>query len=282
MSLFRLWGLVSVLTRCDSETKLRSKEIDRYGPYVELCNEALDRLSTVGEQLPLRGPDELDIRFQRNDPSDIVSKYEGASSETKLRPDVGVASRVALSRIHKCRKEDFQQRPPLHCPLRWKIMLSSNEFKVFDKNHPHGIIYNLKRHIYKKDDKIAETEHNQLAVLDVPTEEEVEMGVDGQTAGSSKRSWEAASLGGGEEQPPKRAHTPRTTPTATPSGSKANSKANSKASASAKPVPVEKKTKKAIEGRVQCASYALEMLSYSAGVHHAINLLFTGMTFLFR
>ena len=45
-------------------------------------------------------------------------------------------------------------------------------------------------------------------------------------------------------------------------------------------VYTESQSKNALSVRVQCASCGLEMLSHCPGVHHAITLLFTGMSFL--
>ena len=114
---------------------------------------------------------------------------------------------------------------------------------------------------------VEEADHARLLELDATPEEEGT--VDSVSNTCSKRTHSAAHLEDSEGQAS--AKKPRTL-TGTASGSKAKSPVGE--------VTVDRQTKKAIESRVQCASYALEMLSHGAGVHHVINLLFTGMLFL--
>ncbi|KAF8182310.1 hypothetical protein BJ912DRAFT_928663 [Pholiota molesta] len=184
----------------------------RYTPYVDLCNKALDRLANAAGNLPVRkNPDELDIRFQYSDPTSIVSHPQGTTVDINRKPDVIISSRNALENAHdptgseRSAKEpfspDFAQRKQ-HLKLDWSVVLSCHEFKM-------------------------------LAMV-VRIEE-------GQEYSRRYAYWNpfwfegaiwyriSARAGGRED-------------------------------------------KKAVLGRVQCASYALQMLSYSIGVHHAINI----------
>lgn len=253
-----------VLTYCDSaEAFMDTHEKKRYGPHIELCNDLLDRLRSANGKLPIRDPDKLNIRFQRNDPSFITSDFQG-TKPVERDPDVIISSWAALSNLHE--QSDWDCTSPKK--LEWPFVLSCVEYKVHNRNNPEHVRSFPKKSFKFQKLPAEEADHARLLELDATPEEESTVDNVSNTSGS-KRSQGAANLGDSEGQAS--AKKPRRL-TGAASGSKAKPSVGE--------VTADRQTKKAIEGRVQCASYALEMLSHGAGVHHVINLLFTGMLFL--
>ncbi|KAF8881290.1 hypothetical protein CPB84DRAFT_254592 [Gymnopilus junonius] len=212
-----------------------------WSSYVRLCNDVLDRLGNLIVN-PVQCPDALNIRFQHDN----------------CYPRVVISSTVALLNAHGDPNPDFTNPPP--CQLPWQITLASNEFDVNNERYPKGVVSYLESHVFT-----SETRNNSLLNA-VGTKAMDEEGLEGhnQIHIRPKRSRDVATLGSDEEQPSIKR-------TRTPSGSKGNSPKSSPTWE----ITVEQGTKEAKARRFECASYALDMLSYGAGIHHAINLLLT-------
>ncbi|KAF8881295.1 hypothetical protein CPB84DRAFT_1735245 [Gymnopilus junonius] len=246
----------------------REHERKRYPPYVALCNKALGHLQRVdNKKLGVRPADKLDIRFQVNDPRHIFSFYQGVEVKRVERcPDVCISSKAALSTIHRCENVDFRSEVPKASRLRWCSVLSCHEFKVDKKDDPQGLNRILNEKFEYTAKSAEELGADRLEGMDPETAKGRGLGTGSQPGSTLKRGSDVADIGGGDGQRPSKklnSGTPVVTPAA--SGSQAN----------ASPGPVEKTTEEAVAGRVQCASYALEMLSYGMGVRHVINILFT-------
>ncbi|KAF8898275.1 hypothetical protein CPB84DRAFT_1157582 [Gymnopilus junonius] len=217
-----------------------------WSSYVRLCNDVLDRLGNLIVN-PVQCPDALNIRFQHDN----------------CYPRVVISSTVALLNAHGDPNPDFTNPPP--CQLPWQITLASNEFDVNNERYPKGVVSYLESHVFT-----SETRNNSLLNA-VGTKAMDEEGLEGhnQIHIRPKRSRDVATLGSDEEQPSIKR-------TRTPSGSKGNSPKSSPTWE----ITVEQGTKEAKARRFECASYALDMLSYGAGIHHAINLLLTSKFFV--
>ncbi|KDR79224.1 hypothetical protein GALMADRAFT_223463 [Galerina marginata CBS 339.88] len=256
------------------------KEPSRYGPYVLLCNDVLKRLATIGKNLEVRKPDPLNIRFRRSDPKSIISQFAGMKNIVDRKPDVIITSLAAalhadgLKEENKEAEEIFSEKPEEK--FEWEAILSSGEFKVstsgagripeggksvhLDKPFENGSPRKMLSHA-----SLANLDHEDIRVAKT---------MPGTAEGSgSKRARESEHVG--EHSSPTKKQ--RKLGPESASGSKLNSVQESAADRNSRMQAniIPKNTQEAINGRVQCASYALEMMSYSAGVHHAINLLFT-------
>lgn len=245
------------MTYCNSATALQETEAIFCSSYVRLCNNVLDRLGSVTGNLPLRDRDKLNIRFQHDD----------------YYPGVIISSAAALLNAHKNPNPDFTKAPSSQLP--WSIILLSNEFDIYKGRCPEGIM----SRVFTKEPGDPETDNSLPDEMDIHANNEEEAEEDRQIHVRSKdckRSLDVAAFAGDEEQPlAKRVHTPAVGPPETPSGLKRDSFK----SAPTWEITFERDTKASAEHRFKCASYGVEMLSCSAGVHHAINLLFTGTYF---
>jgi hypothetical protein len=236
-------------------------------------------LANAAGNLPVRkNPDELDIRFQYSDPTSIVSHPQGTTVDINRKPDVIISSRNALENAHGSSSPNFAQRRP-HLKLDWSVVLSCHEFKVHknkNKRFPEGLTQIFARPF--TNNELEDQDHEKLSQADDPATEPNEVEVDQESASLKRR----LPLDAGGAGPPSKKvrNTPEDTPS-TPTGTPSGSRVQSGTGAARKQELKQEKTQRAVSGRVQCASYALEMLSYSIGVHHAINILYTGTFFLF-
>jgi hypothetical protein len=240
-------------------------------------------LENAAENLPVRKkPDELNIQFQCSDPASNLSRPQGTTVDIKRKPDVIISSRNALENAHDFAHSkrstigrdspDFAQSPKKPSKLDWSVVLSCHEFKVHKTGVPEGLTEILETRS-TKDIQLEEQDYEQPLQADDLATEPNEVQVH-QASTSLKRKLSLDASDGGPPSKKVR-NTPDVTPTGTPSGSRAPS-----GTGSARELE-EERNKKAVLGRVQCASYALQMLSYSIGVHHAINILYSSTFFLF-
>ena len=228
---------------CDSQL-----ENERYGPYVSLCNQALQDLAVLGENLPFRHRSTLDIRFVRSDPKVIKSSYKDGESVDR-KPDVGTTSLQAARRVAKNSTESSFALAPKRA-FTWSELLMSTEFKLKVKNLS-GKFNERGGFSVTRGQTIDQDYFNSVPSPDP---------ADGfQQEASKKRTLEENTE---SERPAKMRIANRTKIPSVHSQ------------------PTESQSKNALSARVQCASYGLEMLSHCLGVHHAINLLFIGMSFL--
>ena len=283
----------NVLLREKSRRKKNEKA--RYPPLVNLCNAVLTKLQSLGVEPFKSSNEELNIRFQVNDPSHIQFQYHGTAEAVDRCPDFIASSYNALVRYSKTTSPRYDAKPPT--ALEWPIVLLSGEVKT--KVHvtlkdfkSRGELKDITNHTFTIELKPAhEEEHENLEDLDPsddegmnPGEEDDEGGNDeevnpldvpdarhSRVTSSLKRSRDVEQLGSDQDQPQAKKNRPLPTPPFSNSGS------HSFASQPTEELHAQGFGKEAVAGRVQCASYALEMLSYSVGVRHAINLLLTGM-----
>ncbi|PPQ90091.1 hypothetical protein CVT25_012255 [Psilocybe cyanescens] len=240
----------------------------RYKPFVLLCNDALRRLASLDAKPQFREKDGLDIRFHRNDPSNIESHYE-SMQDIDHRPDVVItALKAALRAASQGQEMEEAFGEPPNKSFEWSDILSCEVFKLVNDGIP-------------EEGKSVANKHFEFAtspqVLQDPVlrkmdvDEVVKPPIVAEGSGS-KRARDGGSVTENPSPSKKSRQLNSETPTSsnlTPATSAAANNSNMQANV------VEQNTQQAINGRVQCASYAFEMMSYSAGVHHAINLLFT-------
>ncbi|PPR03457.1 hypothetical protein CVT26_007873, partial [Gymnopilus dilepis] len=231
-------------------------ENKRYGPYVEMCNAIFGKLADL-DVAGFRERSVLDIRFQ-------------VLNDVQRTPDVGGLSEAAFQKICKLAPPESPisaVAPPPGELLRWWQFLLLQEFEVSNGIKPHGLIQGLDKHKYGLTAEAQDESAIELPQLDVPmpdAAEETGEAVQGSTG--SKRTSTAAGLGSGDGTRPAKRQSPQASATVS----------ISKALDSQDVSIQDKPPQKSVDGRVQCASYALETMSYNAGVQHVINLLFTG------
>ena len=237
-----------------------------------MCNAIFAKLADV--DLPgFRKKNDLDIKFQVLDPSIIKSNFEGADLDVERKPDVGGLSEAALDKIRALVSSLSALKAPEGKFLTWWQILLSQEFKVNNRNNPFGKIKDVDSRVYKATLPVSEHSADRLEELDIPTVEETEETEElAQGSTGRKRTSTAAELGTGDGARPAKKQSPQASAT----GSTSNA-----VDSQGIPIP-DKPHQKTVRGRVQCASYALEMMSYSAGVQHVINLLFTGTSSFLR
>ncbi|PPQ94398.1 hypothetical protein CVT25_002486 [Psilocybe cyanescens] len=243
-------------------------ESARYKPFVLLCNDALSHLASLDAKPQFREKNGLDIRFHRNDPSNIKSHYEGMQ-EIDRKPDVAITALIAALRAAsqgREMEEAFGESP--NKSFEWFNIFSCIEFKKFKRGIPEEG-KSVADKIFKTASSLQVLQHAVLPEMDVDEVGEPPIVAEGS---GSKRARDGGSVVENPSPSKKSRQLNSETPMSsnlTPATSAAANNSNMQANV------VEKNTQLAINGRVQCASYALEMMSYSAGVHHAINLLFT-------
>ncbi|KAL1739238.1 hypothetical protein HDZ31DRAFT_77738, partial [Schizophyllum fasciatum] len=113
-------------------------ERDRYGPFVELFNQALEELFNIAvADCHYRDPDFLDIHFCRNAEREITGIHYGGAGDqditSKRKPDVITTSYDALARVlggdFPARLfEEACRQPPSN--FTWHDVLSAWEFKL--------------------------------------------------------------------------------------------------------------------------------------------------------
>uniref|UniRef100_A0A8H7XYE1 Fungal-type protein kinase domain-containing protein n=1 Tax=Psilocybe cubensis TaxID=181762 RepID=A0A8H7XYE1_PSICU len=224
-------------------------ESSRYGEFVRLCNNALRRLAYVDSKRQFREKDRLNIRFHRNDPSHITT-HSKDMQDIHCKPDVVITPLIAALRAASRGLEvDVNFDKPPRKSFEWVDILSCQDFKLVNEGIP------------AEGNVAARTFFETTPPLPIVTEGSISKRASddvflAENPLPSKKLWESNS------------ETPTSSASTFTSSAIVN---NSKRKAT----KVEMKKQQIINGRVQCASYALEMMSYSAGVHHAINLLFT-------
>ncbi|KAH9478325.1 hypothetical protein JR316_0008778 [Psilocybe cubensis] len=287
-----------------------SGEAARYGPFVSLCNTALLLLASCNSKHHFREKDGLDIQFHCNDPSNIMSSYDGMQ-DIERKPDVVITSLIAslLAASKKSPKYKFQWSDILGCaefkvlrkgiPEDGKPWLEVSEVKASPQVREHTIEgveppnategSGSKR--VRDDVSVAEnllsskrqrqsngtatpTNSNPVSSASFPENNlNLQVNMIEQSTQQATNDGVERDVSIAENSLPlnNRRQSSAATPTSSkpiPSASVAKKKLNMQANI------MEQKTQQAIKGGVQCASYALEMMSYNAGVHHAINLLF--------
>ena len=268
-------------------------------------------------QLPLRGPSALDIRFKRNDPRHISHQYKGATAATWRKPDVIITSRTsACDAVAKggepprseptqkrkregdgqggagagcggaddqCGQEEkeYESAPTVQEGFGWQDVLSCSEFKRVLK-----VLKCAPEPSYEDTDRKVTLPANDKE-LDLPV---------GSSDGPSLASTQSSSKGQGSftNSNDHRGAKKRKV------DSVQNKRLGSSLSIAKTMMENRKKagssgalsksanfgagqSQEALSARAQCASYGLEMMSNSIGVHHAINLFFAGthLNFIF-
>jgi hypothetical protein len=247
-------------------------------------------------QLPLRDPSALDIRFKRNDPRHISHQYKGATVATWRKPDVIITSRTSardavakgstVPKSNKRKREDeeaendpegdqhrqeekeYESSPTARGKVGWQDVLSCSEFKRVSKVLKCGpqLLYDIDRKV------TLPAKHKEL---DLPINSS-----EGPSPTSTQSSSKAlASLPNSDDRRGAKwkvdsAENKQGSLSATTMGNRKKGKSSDTPLKSAKLGAGQ--SKEALSARVQCASYGLEMMSYSIGVHHAINLFFAG------
>jgi hypothetical protein len=115
------------------------KEADRYAPWVEATNVALDILKTVDVE-NIRKPSLLNILAQRNDPNEVPISHGSDGSVRK--PDVVFMTEEELIKVHNINKaaphwrttlkKRCQARLPSHT-VGWRQFKATVEFKRHKK-----------------------------------------------------------------------------------------------------------------------------------------------------
>ncbi len=108
--------------------KLKSAETDRYKPYADLYNKALDELATVSD-LPLRPEPVHRLRLCRADPRAIKSNFPGTGENLERKPDLVRTSRHAAEKTHKPGDQYFGDKPSR--AFEWSQVLSCEEMKAW-------------------------------------------------------------------------------------------------------------------------------------------------------
>jgi hypothetical protein len=234
-----------------AELTKKSQEVDRYKPYTELCNKALVELGMIAG-LPLRDANPHSLRLSRADPLPIKSTY--ASGEClERKPDLVHTSILAAIATHG--SVDFGDEPTQS--FEWPQVRSSVEMKAF----AHGISNRAQLIVDGKQFSSGEglppiPWQNDFMFFEPLTQDE--------TSNSSITS-------------------------STKSGSKRNRVTDDNDLTSSKKARLsnmgtdredDKDTLKTVDARVQVAGYAKEMMSYSPGVVHVINILIIGQSSL--
>jgi len=256
--------------------------------------------------LPLRDPSALDIRFKRNDPRRISHQYKGANAATWRKPNVIITSRTSArdavakggkvpksNSTHKRKREDededdddeedtddehgqgekeYESAPTAQGKFGWQDVLSCSEFKRVSK-----VLKCAPQSSYEDTDRKVTLPANHKD-LDLPVDSSNDSG----PASTQSSSKAPGSL-------------PNSNDCRGAKKRKMDSVENKQGSLSVAKVMMENRKKakssdtpsksanlgagqsqEALSARAQCASYALEMMSYSIGVHHAITLFFSG------
>ncbi|KAH9478324.1 hypothetical protein JR316_0008777 [Psilocybe cubensis] len=224
-------------------------ESSRYGEFVRLCNNALQRLAYVNSKRQFREKDRLNIRFHRNDPSHITT-HNKDMQDIHCKPDVVITPLIAALRAASRGLEvDVNFDKPPRKSFEWVDILSCQDFKLVNEGIP------------AEGNVAARTFFEARHPLPIATE-----------GCSSERASDDVFLAENTLPSKKLRQSNSETPTSSASTSTSSAIVNN---SKTKATKVETKRQQVINGRVQCESYALEMMSYSAGVHHAVNLLFT-------
>ncbi len=104
--------------------KLKSVETDRYKPYADLYNKALDELATLSD-LPLRPEPAHRLRLCRADPRAIKSNFPGTGENLERKPDLVRTSRHAAEKTHKPGDQYFGDTPLK--AFEWSQVVSCEE-----------------------------------------------------------------------------------------------------------------------------------------------------------
>jgi hypothetical protein len=112
------------------------RETDRYAPWVEATNIALQILKTVDVD-DIREPSHLNILAQRNDPNEVTICH--GSDESYRKPDVVFMTEKELTEVHEINTtaSDWrtalfklcQLRLPTQKDVKWKQFKATAEFK---------------------------------------------------------------------------------------------------------------------------------------------------------
>jgi len=257
-------------------------EMARYAPYVEASNRTLDLMKTHHEtferKLKLRPPSSLDLRFHRNDPKVLQTKYPGTEEPVKRKPDVITTSKVAADDHGNPNSPAYHNFPPES--FQWPDVLSCHEFKlkakVLDTDKDKLLDkYNIERQAYYPADEPLITIPVELDPEDSTTEND--------NGAARKRTLEAPDAGPSDPTSKKPKVEQRS------AGGKKNegsgSRSQTRAPSNSQPAMPNDKAivevmknpqKQKISPRAQCAMYAMEMLSHTFGTHHAITVLIHG------
>ncbi|KAF8808813.1 hypothetical protein BYT27DRAFT_7241462 [Phlegmacium glaucopus] len=238
-------------------------ESNRYGKYVSLCNLALEELKDVDlEGLRIRKPSPLDLCFQRSDTKHLQSQYDGGEVNVIQIPDVVATSRVAA--LHVAQQGKFSLPPKTS--LSWCQSLMAHEFKFIENDLTRKFDDTAKANFMS----ITRAETIEQSILEdsyatpvVISDEELE------SHGKCKFSTDH---GEGPASKMPRFSNQQSTPGKC-SALKTSILGKSISVHSESNLMGTSNSEKAVSHRVQLATYALEMMSYSLGVHHAINLL---------
>lgn len=218
-----------------------------------LCNLALERLKDIdSNQFEIRKASPFDFCFQRSDPKPLQSGYDGTEVTVQRYPDVAGTSRVVA--VHVADEGNFELVPKV--ALRWCQTFTTIEFKVLKKS----LMSKFNDTANDNFTSISRSNTIEQFMLDksdpIPAISDQE---------EQQESQKRKSRDDHTEGPPVKIR--RSTTGKSPSVYSASQFIGTSES------------QKAVSHRVQLATYALEMLSYSLGVHHAINLLIIGKSF---
>ncbi|KAF7420817.1 hypothetical protein PC9H_011335 [Pleurotus ostreatus] len=219
-------------------------ETNRYAPYVNLCNKALSLLRTTN--LPLRSPTAPDLQYRRLDPS--VLKSQTGADRVHRTPDVGKAG----DSVVKSLGTQLEQSPDKGAEPEFDAFLGFEEFKAIGSPSEEAraavesaFTTTARRVRVRPQD--SEMDEVQLSPSTSPSPN-VSATPPATSSRSSKRKLEATN-------------------------SVTSSKKLRLGVKNGVALRKESSNEKNFDGRVQCAAYALEMLSQNPGIQHTINLL---------
>lgn len=243
--------------------KGKRAETERYKPYAELYNKALDELATLSD-LPLRAPAPHRLRLCRADPCPIKSDFSGTGESLERKPDLVRTSTYATKTTHRPGDQHLGDAPLK--AFEWSQVLSCEEMKAFRRGLPPAADAIL----------AGKTFDSTLGTAEDRMRREI--------------PWNKNYTFSGPETP----KSISTTFSSTKSGSKRDRSefVDDATSSNKKPrldttavsstgtdkalVAKDKDTVKNIDARVQVATYAMEMMSYGPGVDHVISTLVVG------
>ncbi|PPQ69533.1 hypothetical protein CVT26_001791 [Gymnopilus dilepis] len=268
------------------ENSRREKNKKQHCPhFVRLCNAVLTQLKTVEVESFKSFNKLLDIKFQVNGP--VRTKNRGTAEGFDYRPDFIISSYNALTRNFNGKPPEYDAEPPI--PLKWPAVLLSGKIKTeLHVTYPEFKSRESYDHLENLDKPYDDTTSNtsELKTQEGGLEEDSARGGEyGEweegghdhpgvpslwhlhPTSSLKRTRGAGKPVTDIEQPQAKKTRVFPTPPCSAPGTR------SVARQPTNEFHVQDVRQEVVAGRVQCAYYALEMLSYSVGVHHAVNLL---------
>ena len=241
--------------------ELKSAETDRYKPYADLYNKALDELATLSD-LPLRPVPADRLRLCRADPRAIKSNFPGTGENLERKPDLVRTSTHAAEKTHKAGDQNFGDAPSK--AFEWSQVLSCEEMKAFKVGLTTAAEEVLAGKVFDSTSGTAEDRMQREIpwskeyVFSAPeTPQSISTTISSTKSGSKRGRSEFAD-------------------DATSSNKKARLDVVSSTGTDTALAAKDKDTSKNTDARVQVATYAMELMSYGPGVNQVIMTLVVG------